>query len=80
MEPPAEVARLRLLAVAAPIDPEAGSGFVLPLEMIPHGVAFAVAPPPVAEDPLGAVGPSDPVANAAPAEGDRGLLRQEGEA
>jgi hypothetical protein len=40
-------------------------------------IAFAIAPPPFAEDPLRAVSAPDAMAEAAPAEGDRRLMGQE---
>nr|WP_314437301.1 hypothetical protein [uncultured Brevundimonas sp.] len=59
MEPPAEIAGLRLFAIAASKDPEARASLILKLEIVAHCIAFAVTPPPFAEDPLRTISAPD---------------------
>ena len=74
VQPPAEIAGLRLFAIAASKDPEAVPSLVFKLEIVAHRIAFAVASPPFAEDPLRTVSAPDTVADAAPTEGDWRLV------
>ena len=74
MHEPAKVTGSGIDPVAAAEQPEARTLFVLDLEIIADRLGFARPLPPVAMDPLGAVGLADPVDLPAPGKTDRRLV------